>query len=60
MAAQPHLLQTQNNARMGGWGSDVLAHIEKVYSYWYVLIGRYWYVLLIVLVCNLVGIGMYC
>ena len=33
--------------------------LKKFYPYWYVLIGRYWYVLLIVLVCNLVGIGMY-
>ena len=32
MAAQPHLLQTQNNTRMGGWGGDVLARIEKVLS----------------------------
>jgi len=56
MAAQPQLLRTlQNNGMTQGWvgGGGV--------TYWHVLkkFYPYWYVLLIVLVCNLVGIGMY-
>ena len=56
MAAQPQLLRKLRNNGItqgwgGGWGSDVLARIEKVLS---VLVCIDWYVL----VCMVDSIGM--